>query len=61
MIGAAAMVGRAGYGAEFLAARDPDDIAILISIGEAGRDEREREAKEAAYFIAEGTRKVLGG
>lgn len=55
------MVGRAGYGAEFLAARDPDDIAVLMAIGEAGRNEREREAKEAAVFIAEGTRKVLGG
>jgi hypothetical protein len=61
MIRVAAMVGRAGYGAEFLAARDPDDIAILLAIGEAGRDEREREAKDAAHFIAEGTRKVLGG
>lgn len=55
------MVGRAGYGAEFLAARDPDDIAILLAIGEAGRDEREREDRDAANYIAEGTRKVLGG
>lgn len=55
------MVGRAGYGSEFLAARDPDDIALLLAIGESAREQREREAKEAATFIAEGTRKVLGG
>lgn len=61
MIRAAAMVGRAGYGAAFLAVRDEDDIAILLAIGEAGRDEREREAKDAAILIAEGTQKVLGG
>jgi hypothetical protein len=61
MIRSAAMVGRAGFGSEFLAATDHDDIAILLAIGEAARDEREREAKDAAKFIGEGTRKVLGG
>jgi hypothetical protein len=55
------MVGRAGYGAEFLAATDHDDIAILMAIGEQAADDREREAKDAAIFIAEGTRTVLGG
>jgi hypothetical protein len=61
MIRTAAMVGRAGFGSEYLAATDHDDIAILMAIGEAGRVEREREAREAAHFIGEGTRKVLGG
>lgn len=55
------MVGRAGYGSKFLAARDPDDITILLAIGEAAREEREREARDVAYLIGEGTRKVLGG
>lgn len=55
------MIGRAGFGAQFLAASDPDDIAILIAIGEAARAERELEAREAANYIADGTRRVLGG
>jgi hypothetical protein len=61
MVRTAAMVGRAGFGSEYLAATDHDDIAILMAIGEAARNEREREAREAAHFIAEGTRKVIGG
>lgn len=61
MIRAAAMAARAGFGPQLLAARDPDDIAIYLAIGEAAREEREREAKELAFHIAEGTRKVLGG
>jgi hypothetical protein len=47
--------------AAYLAARDPDDIAIYESIAEGLNDEREREGKDLAVHIAEGTRKVLGG
>lgn len=50
-----------GLAAAYLAACDPDDIAIFESIAEGLNDEREREAKELALHIAEGTRRVLGG
>lgn len=58
---AAALCCQAGLGREYLAAREPDDVAILLAIAESVREEREQESRAAAYHIAEGTRKVLGG
>ena len=51
----------AGLGQRFLAAADPDDMALLERGAREAAEQRERERKDQAVRTAEAVRKMLDG